>query len=144
MRFCKVDMLMETLSETLAPRAESSRARLMYKAFASGRTGMSPVRALMGVGVIGSKGESSGVAEASSRPCVRYGEGKEWEVREVERRGEAVRSLPPPSGRLMCWRVTKEVGGGKMNFCGSALMLREELGERRRRKSEAHAMSAEI
>ena len=76
---------METLSETLAPRAESSRARLMYKALASGRTGTSPVRALIGVGVIGSNGESNGVPMVSSRPCERKGEGKLCVVKEVER-----------------------------------------------------------
>ncbi len=49
-----------TLSQTLAPRAESNNARLIYKACASGNMGTS-LELDMGVGVMGSNGDSKGV-----------------------------------------------------------------------------------
>lgn len=56
-------LLICSVSERLDPRAESNRARLMYRPLASGSTGMSLlVVADMGVGVtVGSKGDSRGV-----------------------------------------------------------------------------------
>lgn len=60
MMFCMADISTDTLSLTLAPKAESRRARFIYRAWASGRTGTS-FELDMGVGVIGSKGDSNGV-----------------------------------------------------------------------------------
>ena len=51
-------------SLTFAPRAESSNAKFIYSAWASGRTGTS-LELDNGVGVMGSKGESTGVGADS-------------------------------------------------------------------------------
>ena len=66
MKFWMVDnrgpLLIGKVSDKLEPKAESSRARLIYRPLASGRTGMSRlVVADRGVGVtVGSKGDSRG------------------------------------------------------------------------------------
>ena len=69
MKFCMVERRgpfpICSVSERFDPRAESSRAKLMYRPLASGNTGMSLlVVADMGVGVmVGSKGDSRGVED---------------------------------------------------------------------------------
>ena len=56
-------------SERVEPRAESSRARLTYRAWASGSTGMRRLAVggtLIGVGVMVSRGDWSGVGAVAT------------------------------------------------------------------------------
>ena len=89
----------------------------------------------IGVGVIGSNGDSSGVwidEEGMCRgnlPGTRNGEDDGRDVYDVGKTGEIVWSVV--RGRVRFWRLTRDDGGGKINFCGSDLTLHDELKKKR-------------